>query len=411
VVWQQRLDRRNFVRNIGLGGAAALGLSALDLRDTLASPDAGRAGSRPGAAPVAAPDAAFDTMFANYGNNTDPSIVRWTGADSAYSVRLPDGRTVWIFSDTFLGYVTLDPTRGVYTRLPSGPFVHNSYVIQDAFRMSLSATLYGGTTAAPTSLVSPAANDGTWYWMGDATVEWPFLRQFVVHWKSTGSGPFDFAQVGTDIATFSLPDLRLLRIDPTPNGNGYYIIQSTGIGVSYAAAIREDFGYTYLYGVEDGGFTKWLHLARARAGRILEQWEFWTGSGWSADPQQTTRLLSNGVALDNLANEIGVSLTFPHTYNLIDQDFSFGNDILLYTAPAASGPWTRQGTVYTATETAFYQALGYGTNVYPYNAKSHEEFSTFGSTLLSYNVNSFNPPDVYTDASIYRPRFLRLTGI
>lgn len=406
-MWNQQLGRRAFLASMGMAGAA-MALPARSMAAALTNAtDAGPAAT-PAVAPLATPDLAFDNMFTAYGNNTDPSVVRWTGADSAYSVRLPDGRTVWIFSDTFLGYVQWDSTKQVYTRPMSTPFIHNSYVVQDANSMTLGATLYGGTAANPASLVSPAANDGSWYWMGDATVQGRYLRQFVIHFKSTGTGPFDFAQVGTDIATFSLPDLRLLRIDPTPNNNGYFISTASGYGVSFASAIRESWPFTYLYGVEDGGFTKWLHLARVPAVNIFAPWQFWTGSGWSSDPQQSARLTANGEAFNNMANELGVTYGRVGPYNLIVQDFSLGNDILLYTAAAASGPWTRQGTVYTCTETAYYEARGFGTNVYPYNAKSHDEYYAPGGQLLTYNVNSFNPPDVYADVSIYRPRFLRL---
>ena len=44
-------------------------------------------------------DTELRDRFGAYGDTAD----RWTGADSAYSVELPDGRIAWIYSDTFLG--------------------------------------------------------------------------------------------------------------------------------------------------------------------------------------------------------------------------------------------------------------------------------------------------------------------
>lgn len=47
-------------------------------------------------------------------------------------------------------------------------------------------------------------------------------------------------------------------------------------------------------------------------------------------------------------------------------------------------------------------------NVYAYNAHEHPELRDGRCLLVSYNVNSLEPDDLYADASIYRPRFLRI---
>src|SRR4051794_6625369 len=64
-------------------------------------------------------DTALEQLFGAYGDAGTGD--RWTGGDSAYSQRLADGRTLWIFSDTFLGTVNPDHTRNGFTQL-----VHNS---------------------------------------------------------------------------------------------------------------------------------------------------------------------------------------------------------------------------------------------------------------------------------------------
>src|SRR5688500_3925696 len=80
------------------------------------------------AASVAAPAPAAMTaehvgdMFRVYGD----AGGHWTGGDSTVSVRLPDGRVVWLFSDTFLGSVNPDGSRPAET-----PMVNNTIVVQD----------------------------------------------------------------------------------------------------------------------------------------------------------------------------------------------------------------------------------------------------------------------------------------
>ena len=93
------------------------------------------------------PDNAFQAMFELYGNN-NTLLDDWTGADGALSVVLPDGRVVWDFSDTFLGFVNSDGSRP-----PGQAFINNSMIVQD--NDALVQTLHGGTAQSPTSLIIP----------------------------------------------------------------------------------------------------------------------------------------------------------------------------------------------------------------------------------------------------------------
>ena len=111
-------------------------------------------------------DTALTEKFGSYGDTGG----RWTGADSAYSLPLPDGRLAWIYSDTFTGSVNADHSRPL-----DSPFIHNSIVVDDHGTLS---THTGGTADAPESLVTVAGGDENqnWYWFGDATVEGDHLR-------------------------------------------------------------------------------------------------------------------------------------------------------------------------------------------------------------------------------------------
>mgnify|MGYP006919341302 CR=1 FL=1 len=46
-------------------------------------------------------------------------------------------------------------------------------------------------------------------------------------------------------------------------------------------------------------------------------------------------------------------------------------------------------------------------NIFTYNAVAHPQFYENGDLLISYNVNSFEFADLFRDATIYRPRFVR----
>src|SRR3569833_297363 len=78
---------------------------------------------------TAVPDSAQHQRWTRAGDTAGPS--QRSGADGTSSVPLPDGRTAWVFSDTYLGPVNADGSRenGV-------GFVRNSLVVQDGDRLT-----------------------------------------------------------------------------------------------------------------------------------------------------------------------------------------------------------------------------------------------------------------------------------
>ncbi|HRG28369.1 MAG TPA: DUF5005 domain-containing protein, partial [Chitinophagales bacterium] len=59
----------------------------------------------------------FTNLFNRFGNG-------WTGGDATYSIALPDGRTVWMFGDSFLDTVYADYSR------PSSGLIRNCFMVQ-----------------------------------------------------------------------------------------------------------------------------------------------------------------------------------------------------------------------------------------------------------------------------------------
>jgi hypothetical protein len=307
----------------------------------------------------------------------------WTGGDSTYSLPLPDGRVLWLFSDTFLGVVD---ERGGRNRF--SPMVNNTLVVQDGETLT---TLHGGDPTLPGSFFpSPTGGRDDWYWVYDAsiesTAEGDKLRVFLLHFRRAGGGIFGFEWQGNALATVSLHDLELEGITP---------VTAEG-GVSWGAAVMETPTHTYVYGTEDHGDDKYMHLARAPKDGLTGPWEFWDGAGWSSDPAASARVL-HGVA-----NEYSVA---PHAggYVLVTMDTSttFSPDLVAYTACDPQGPWENKTLLYRTPET------GQG-DLITYNAHAHPHLADESGWVVSYNVNSRTLADLYRDASIYRPRFVRV---
>ncbi|RNE66761.1 DUF4185 domain-containing protein [Cryobacterium tepidiphilum] len=307
---------------------------------------------------------------------------RWTGADSAYSVRLPGGRIAWIYSDTFMGAVNADKSRPV-----TSPFLHNSIIIDDH---GVLTTYTGGTPETPESLLKVAGGDENqdWYWFGDATVEGSHLRVMLLEFERTGNGVFDFAFVGSAIASFATDDMAFEGVTELPAST-----------VNWGSAIYEDGGYTYVYGVEDLGAQKYAHLARVRAGAMTSgTWEYLSDTGWVHDASASKRIL------EGVSNEFSVS-KFQGRYTLVTGDTTeiLSAKVVMYRSSSLEGPFEDKTVLYTTPETSG--------NVFTYNAKAHPELGNGHTLLVTYNVNSFDTSDVYTNVDNYRPRYIDVSAV
>jgi len=234
----------------------------------------------------------------------------WTGADTTFSVPLPDGRNVWIFSDSFLS-----PTNGCgvdeegvcHRRKGFQGFVNNTFVVEKDG--ALVQTLAGGTDAQPQALITPPApaNNASFYWMGDGTVEGNKLRVFVHRYPlAVGTIP---PQIATDVATFSTADMRLRSITEGVSSDAVRPWAMTPghdspIPVIWGAGVMEDGDYTYIYGTEEYSLFKYLHVARVPRGHLLDApWGYWDGSAWAPDAIASVRVLGD------VAGELSVGRT------------------------------------------------------------------------------------------------------
>jgi hypothetical protein len=342
-------------------------------------------------------------MLGNYADH-GVGYDHWTGADSTYSAPLPGGSDLWIFSDTFLGYVNPDGSRSPTTSDGgTTPFINNSFVEQAGRVPSALAlrTIHGGTAADPAALMPPPDPDH-WYWAGDAIAADGTLQAVYQEYDRFGSSPFDFGFERNVLARYRLGDLsRPFDVRPLPSS----------AGIAWGSWIARDGGYTYVYGVEDLGANKYMHVARVAGDDLLRPWRYYTAAGTWSPVESASARIAEPAASDGLlrvANEYSVTkagrLYVLVTQNIL-QAFSPEIDILFSCSPA--GPFTDRTAVYDEPEHASYASQG-DPDVYSYNAHAHPEAGPPGDLVISYNVNSLVNTDLYRDASIYRPRFITL---
>ena len=352
-------------------------IAVLVVAVALAAPVPARARPAEPQPPTASPAIGINGLWTTYGDTAG----QWTGGDRTTSVPLPDGRTAWFYSDTFLGTVNADHSRPANSAMP-----RNTLVVQGVDGR-LGATLHGGTDAAPTALVG-VAGSGEHYWVADGKAENGVLRVLYNRYQATGGGGLDVKSTGTSLATFSLPGLQLTDVRPLP----------LSPDVAWGSELLDDGGYTYIYGADHGSDAgKYLKLARVPSGGLAGAWQFWTGSDWSAQEADAARMLV-GVGTAFSVTKIGSE------YVLVTMDSSipFNPTVIAYTASAPTGPFGHAQVLYQAPEAAT-------PGIIAYDATVHPQLGGPGTLVVSYNVNSLDPADDIADVRIYRPRFLDVT--
>lgn len=368
-------------------------------------------------------DPGMTDALARYGDdNTRPDD--WTGGDGTRSVRLPDGRTLWLSADTFLDEVH---GRG---RRPGPVWVRNSALVMSSDGR-FTRTLLGGTPTRPAALFPGTATpDGreVWRWPVQAVVEprRPGSAERVLRvllWqREAGRAPWIYGVPrATEVATLSLPGLRLEGIAPLHRPGGTHVERR----VLYGTSAVTHGGWTYVFGADEGsvgGKASRAHVARAPRGRLDEPgaWQYWGGArhpgtegpGWQDDPARSRPILVGRTVQRGATGTYSV-VRHGGTWLLLTMDAGAPEgkgitDIVSYWSCGPTGPWHGPGRVARPPLPEGAAQAG----AVPYNPQAHPEFTRPGTgdgLLLSYDVNILGPAGaIHRDVAFYRPRFLRL---
>lgn len=330
----------------------------------------------------------------------------WTGGDGTHSVALPDGRVLWLFSDTYLGPVHPPPNLAGQPhswRDANAPMVRNSAVLMGRsgrIERTLAAPLFPGTGA------------GEWRWPVAARVEprSPGAQEQVVRvllWTRTaGTGPYIYGvPTATEVATLTLPDLRLDSLTQVLDQRR---VPDPARRVLYGTTMVDDGEWTYVFGGDDGQApVRRAYVARIEHGRLgsPRDWRYWDGERWRAGAPGTP-VLGDG-RRRGVGSAFGV-VRDAGTYVLFTMAAGTAglSTVTSYWACSPTGPWHGPAKGFTA-------PLPDGT-VAAYNPQAHQAVSGSGRLVLSYDVNWLDAAPATAQAhlsrnvALYRPRFVSL---
>lgn len=353
----------------------------------------------------------------------------WTGADGIFSVpldgydqpgKLSEGsRTLFEFSDTFVGRVN-----GISGMRETASMVNNSIGFLDGAEpdpakirfdvapKSIDLSLF--TPHTPHSETLP----GSWYWLQDAYVKDGWLYTFpLLMAKDLSQDPgFQFAIEGVAMITVPITEDGLAYADQVQVDAPLYARLPDGRELVFGAGITDNTtesgapdpdGYLYIYGYENNSNegTKGLLVARVVPDRLqsFADWRFWDGSDWSS------RIEEADPVLDGVSPELSVT---PMTegrwqgkYLAISELDTLSGYVAYAAGDTPYGPFEPFTRLYYTVE------LEEGQGITTYNAKAHPHLSREGELLVTYNVNTTDAMANTVNASIYRPRWLRLREI
>ena len=307
-----------------------------------------------------------------------------TGGDGMYSIALPDGRSVFLMGDSYTSPVVNN------TRSTSSHMFRNTYQIYD--NGSVTAVTSGENHSAAVPVDYP--DESKWYWPGHGFVAGDVLYIFQFLMYQGADGMWGFRYERTHLLEYSLPSLTLIRDTPIPYSGPSNII--------YGAAAMNDGDYLYIYAQIDKDTEdiynpiSVVSCARTTVKDIHTKWEYYTGSGWSSNPDDAAEL--SGLSDVPVSSQFNVFKLRDKYVLLTRHRVLWEGRIFTYTSDTPFGPWENKKQIFQVPD------LG-NADWFSYNAMAHPQFEQNGRILISYNVNTNVFSQQFSDVESYRPRF------
>jgi hypothetical protein len=308
---------------------------------------------------VNAPDEVFNKLF-----TFSSGLV---GSSLTHSVGLPDGRTLWLFSDSFIGTANADRS----TSADKITAIRNAGMVQtDKSFLTLNAS----ENSKVKNLADPVA-PGNYLLFGHGVANGGNVEVFVHEYNITQR----FLKL--QIASFSFPALKFNGLTDLKNLNA----------ITYGDYVYSDNDYHYIFGRETRGSEIKIHVARASLGKISSQatWLYYDGSKYVADATQSQAILATS------AKQYSVIKTGDKFKIVLQKD----NKIMAYTAPVLVGPYDTGKVLLNLSEAAPTS-----------NAFVHTQFiSKKGQYLISYDVQNLGlqNQNFLKNIDLFRPKFYR----
>lgn len=310
-----------------------------------------------------------------------------TGADGSISIDLKDGRSLFMWGDSFFGDV-VNNQRKSDAKLVMG----NIFTIIN--KKGEIQTLLNGDKTNPSSYIAaePVGSFPTWYWPGDGFVQDNILHLFMSKFHKQSADMFGFVYDCCDYFRLDVKTMKVLDKENFPAANLN--------GVHYGHAVLPYKDHIYIYGtIANAQGVADVHVAQATlAGGKLGNFMYWDGLAWQVDARKSAKL--QGVT-QSVSEQFNV-VQLHNKIALITQDRSKNvKDIYSFISEQPQGPFMNEKLIYTVDEDNY--AVD---SMMTYNTMVHPQYIKNDKVLMCYNVNTYSFPKLFEKASLYKPRFL-----
>jgi hypothetical protein len=318
----------------------------------------------------------------------------WIGADGAYSVAWSPRRTLWLFSDTWVGKIR-DGRRTEAT------MVNNTVGVQEGAGGRVTFSIARRPDGRPAALIVPADGRG-WFWLQAGVADRGRLSLFLNQVEKTDEkSVFGFRSIGLWLGIVANADRppESWRVEQVKMPNAVF---SDDRMLAWGAAVLRVGDDLYVYGTDErrgkGQPDRQMVVARVPAASVgsFAAWRYFRGGSWGEDFRNPSPL-AGGVGSEYSVTPSG------KRYLAVYTEQGLSPRIMGRTADQPWGPWSAPAVLYECPE------MGRDKNVFCYGAKAHPALSSGRDLVVSYVVNSFDFWQVAREAKLYRPRFVRLT--
>lgn len=324
----------------------------------------------------------------------------WLGADGAYSVVLTGDKSLWLFSDTFIGDVHPESNQFRQFTMVNQSMATLKGNKPNPDKMEF---IYGHKDNKTTTNL---LENNAWLQDGIMINNHVYLTAY---------------QIGNDAKPITTDLIRIPIEGGNPNLSAYQTQSDVplmirdnkhltlfGIGMldntSVNAPKQDDYLYIYGYREVLESSEKALVVARVKKSHYtdLSKWRFWDGKRWNPDIETTQT--DQATLTTRISAELSVvpitSGVYQGKYMLIYTKDVISGIMEYAISDSPSGPFTQATPFYTCPE------KNKSKDVFCYNAKAHPHLSKTGQLLISYNVNQMGSFPKTND--VYRPRFVSI---
>jgi hypothetical protein len=310
----------------------------------------------------------------------------WTGGDAAYSRRLDQGKTLWLFGDSFIGKIEqglrIDPK-----------MVHNTCAWQDLNRDGKAPMrfFWKNSGGKPQAILNPEHKDA-YYWPSDCGLVDGRLYVFCKRIKDdpTVKDPaFGFKWVCDDLIQVvnpaDPPTQWRIHSCPLPG-------QEVEMHLGCACYVEDDYMYVFATRMVGEGMAKHHNLMMARIElKALSKLDLSRFEYWCQNPDADEETSNKGIwrpepinpliLFEDAAPELSVGKIkgFPGLFAVYTQS-GLGEKIMLRQCASLQSPWSEALLLYRCPEAALKAVNCYG-------AKNHSELAGDRSLTVTYCCN------------------------